>query len=130
MTWTDAQKIDYLLSQPWTLVPDKGDDGELLLRVRELPGAVGCGETPEEVERDFWESLRATLEAYLHFGDVIPKPPGVQRFAWEAPPRSENVFVYKPTPLTKLTKVSQKTVGFALVSEPERSDVAAVSARS
>ena len=84
MDWTPDQKLDYLLRLPWTIEPSLGEDGTYrVLRVRELPSVIATGTKDEELERDFWESLRASLEAYLHFGDPIPKPPPVQQLPWE-----------------------------------------------
>ncbi len=92
MTWTDQQKLDYLLRLPWAIVPERTPEGDLLLRTRELPTAVGCGETTDELERDFWEALEATLRSYLHHGDRIPLPSGASAtLPWE-------VDAHAPTP--------------------------------
>lgn len=66
-----------LLFLPWTIVPEVTPEGDRLLRVLEVPSAVGHGETDEELERDLWESLKESLKAYLHFGDPIPLPSGI-----------------------------------------------------
>lgn len=68
------QQLDYLMCLPWTLVIETTPEGDRLLRVREIPSAVGCGTTDAELESDFWESLREALRAYLHFGDEVPQP--------------------------------------------------------
>lgn len=77
-------KLSYLLRLPWTFVRERTPEGDTILRVREIPSAVGTGETSAELEADVWGSLRASLEAYLHFGDPIPLPLGV-RLPWEGP---------------------------------------------
>jgi predicted RNase H-like HicB family nuclease len=66
-----------LLFLPWTIVPEVSPEGDRLLRVLEVPSAVGHGETDEELERDLWDSLEESLKAYLYFGDPIPLPTGV-----------------------------------------------------
>jgi hypothetical protein len=72
-TWTPERKLDYLVRMPWTIVPEPADDGEIALRVRELPGSLVIG-TAEELDTLYWENLRATLASLLHFGDEIPRP--------------------------------------------------------
>lgn len=67
-------EIDRLLALPWTIVAETTPEGDRLLRVREIPSAIGHGETDDELTRDLRESLESSLRAYLHFGDPIPKP--------------------------------------------------------
>ena len=100
MSWSNEQKLAHLLSLPWTVVPDTSPEGDRLLRVQELPAAVGTGVSDEQLSRDFWESLRATLETYLHFEDGIPLPPGVDRLPWEAEEGAtqSQAFVVRETP--------------------------------
>lgn len=76
MTWTIDQKIESLLRLPWTISSETSPEGDRLLRVTEIPSAVGSGTDDLEVEADLWESLRASLVAYLHFDDPIPLPDG------------------------------------------------------
>ncbi|MDP9201739.1 MAG: hypothetical protein M3P26_07380 [Gemmatimonadota bacterium] len=84
MAWTLEQKLSYLLLQPWTIIPDLTPEGDKLLRVQELPAAVGTGENDEALTADFWESLRSTLEAYLQMGARPPLPAtGVKVLPWE-----------------------------------------------
>ena len=71
-TWTQSEKVDYLLQRtPWTIVRDESVP-YVLLRCVEISDATGSGETEAEAEADFWESLRASLEAIVHFGDRVP----------------------------------------------------------
>jgi len=84
MAWTQEQKLAHLLTLPWTIRLERTPEGDNLLRVAELPAAVGTGDSNEEIARDFWEALEATLRAYLHFGDELPLPPGVT-LPWEHP---------------------------------------------
>ncbi len=78
MAWTEELKLTYLMRLPWTIVAEKTPEGDSLLRVRELPSVVGCGTSPEELEKDFWESFESALRAYLHFGDLIPLPAEIE----------------------------------------------------
>lgn len=72
--WTDEMKIDLLMKMPWTIRSQAADEpGEIILRVDELPGLIVIG-TPEELRGEFWEALRASLQAALHFGDEIKLP--------------------------------------------------------
>jgi hypothetical protein len=88
MSWTPEQKLESLLRLPWTIATERTPEGDRLLRVVEIPSAVGCGATPAEAESDLWESLRASLSAYLHFEDAIPLPRGTD-LPWRA--RASNV---------------------------------------
>jgi len=76
MTWTIEQKLESLLRLPWTIVSEVSPEGDRLLRVGEIPSAVGTGVEDLEMESDLWESLRASLASYLHFDDPIPLPEG------------------------------------------------------
>ena len=67
-------ELDRLLALPWTIVAETTPEGDRLLRVREIPSAIGHGETDDELARDLRESLESSLRAYLHFGDPIPMP--------------------------------------------------------
>jgi hypothetical protein len=83
MPWSKEQKLKHLLRLPWTLLVEVGDEpDEVLIRVAEIPSAVGSGVGDAAVE-DFWASLSAALSARLDFGDRIPLPPDVNRLPWE-----------------------------------------------
>ena len=95
MSWTREQKIAALLRLPWTIRPDKDvDEGYLIARVAEIPSVIATGATPEELERDFWQSLQASLEVSLDYGDPITLPRSLRTLPWDAPRRP-------PTPLVK-----------------------------
>lgn len=76
MTAAADREIQRLMRLPWTVTAEISPEGERLLRVREIPSAVGCGSTDEEAVADLWASLEASLRAYVHFGDVVPLPAG------------------------------------------------------
>jgi len=67
-------ELQRLLQLPWMVRAETTPEGDRLLRVVEIPSAVGLGDTDEARERDLWVSLEASLRAYLHFGDPVPLP--------------------------------------------------------
>ena len=67
-------EIQRLLRLPWTILSETSPEGDLLLRVKEIPSAVGCGETEEAAIADLREALAESLRAQLHFGDAVPVP--------------------------------------------------------
>jgi hypothetical protein len=74
-----------LLTLPWTVLREVTPEGETILRVEEIPSAVGSGSSDTERERDLWDSLTESLQAYLHFGDTIPVPSDSPRFVRVSP---------------------------------------------
>lgn len=104
MSWDERRKLEYLLGLPWSIYAEATAEGERLLRVRELPPVIGSGESDAEIERDFWDSLEATLRSYLHFGDELPLPLGLT-LPWKqgtrapATPRRRAFRVAKNRPL-------------------------------
>lgn len=72
------RRLDALVRMPWTVRVEKCDDGYLVARVDELPSVVATGDTEKQLEDDFWAALRATLSAYLEFGDEVPLPESVR----------------------------------------------------
>lgn len=78
-------EIRRLLTLPWTVLREDTLDGDVILRVKEIPSAIGSGATDDEREHDLWDSLTASLKAYLHFGDAIPEPADSPRFSRIAP---------------------------------------------
>ncbi len=84
MAWTREQKLSALLRLPWSIRSEHiRGDAYWVGRVAEIPSAIGTGDSPAELERDLWDSFRASLEVYLDRGDPIPLPPGVSRLPWE-----------------------------------------------
>lgn len=72
------EKVRQLLRLPWTFVREVAPEGDVLLRVKEIPSVVGTGTTDAELEADLWASLEAALAAFLHFGDPVPMPEGCE----------------------------------------------------
>lgn len=85
-----------LLWLPWTILRDTTPEGDVILRVKEIPSVIGAGESDTERERDMWESLTESLFAYLHFGDTVPAPV-FQTSVWEvfAPLASESAAYWR-----------------------------------
>ena len=128
MAWTDERKLSHLFTLPWTIEPEVTPEGDRLLRVRELPAAVGHGETDEELVRDFWESFRATLACYLHFGDRIPLPEGVKALPWErapAEPESQTVIVQSPEEERPAPRNAETAAGAEWPNPKESKDLVA-----
>jgi len=85
MQWTPASKLAYLIRLPWTVRTERdADEGYIVLRVAELPSVIATGNSNDELEKDFWESLQATLECALEFGDQIVLPAGMKA-PWDQP---------------------------------------------
>ncbi|MGH7619349.1 MAG: hypothetical protein ACREPM_19200, partial [Gemmatimonadaceae bacterium] len=42
---------------------------------------------PKEIDAEFWDALRATLEAYIDVEDQITLPSSVPALPWNMPPR-------------------------------------------
>lgn len=92
MTWTTDEKLKHLLTLPWTIVREQAPEGEVVLRVAEIPSATGTGTTDSARETDLWDSLRESLRALLHFNDPVPLPQGsVLPWAASAPVRGRAV---------------------------------------
>lgn len=80
------QDIQRLMHLPWTILREVTPEGDVLLRVKEIPSAVGSGDSDEERIEDLWESLSESLRALLHFGDPVPLPEGVNE-SWTRIPQ-------------------------------------------
>lgn len=102
------QDIQRLMHLPWTILREVTPEGDVLLRVKEIPSAVGSGDSDEQRVEDLWESLSESLRALLHFGDPVPLPDGVNE-SWTRIPQ--------PMP--------KQDVGFYFVSSQNTSTAAA-----
>lgn len=118
MKWTTEAKVQYLMRLPWTIVPEVSEEGDRLLRVAELPPAVGCGETDKALAADFFESFAATLEAYVDADETPPLPKGVTSVPWlvdQEPPSLKGTVKYevsRKAPIRERVVVtSQHTAG-------------------
>lgn len=82
---SEELELKRLLMLPWTILREETPEGDTILRVKEIPSAVGSGESDSDRERDLWDSLTESLRAYLHFGDAIPIPADSPRFVHFSP---------------------------------------------
>jgi antitoxin HicB len=66
--------LEYYMNLPYTieLVRDPGDPW--FVRVKELPGCMSHGDTPEEAVAMIREAMELWLEGALEHGDLIPEP--------------------------------------------------------
>jgi predicted RNase H-like HicB family nuclease len=66
--------LEYYMNLPYTieLVRDPGDPW--FIRVKELPGCMSHGDTPEEAVAMIREAMELWLEGALEHGDLIPEP--------------------------------------------------------
>jgi antitoxin HicB len=71
----------YYLSLPYTreLIPDP--TGVWFIRIKELPGCMSQGSTPEEAIRMIDDAMRGWLEVSIEDGDPIPEPRPDEEFS-------------------------------------------------
>jgi antitoxin HicB len=71
---------DYLrLSYPVTLYPEP--EGGYVAMIKDLPGCMTQGETPDEVMANIEEARQLWIETAFEFGDEIPLPSDVLTIA-------------------------------------------------
>lgn len=87
--WTTAQKVAHFMRLPWTVSVDRDlADGSLIASVTEIPDAIATGANESALMADLWQSLKASIECRLEFGDSVTIPAGAV-LPWElgqAPP--------------------------------------------
>jgi antitoxin HicB len=68
------KNLEYYLNLPYTreFIPDP--TGGWDIRIKELPGCISQGETPEEAMRMIEDAMRLWLTVSLEDGDLIPEP--------------------------------------------------------
>lgn len=66
--------IDYYMKLPYTveLVPEA--DGGWFVSIRELPGCISVGDTPEEAVEMIRDAMEGWIEIALEDGDPVPEP--------------------------------------------------------
>jgi antitoxin HicB len=69
-----AKTLEYYLGLPYAreLIPDT--EGGWFIRIKELPGCMSQGDTPEEALRMIEDAMRGWLAVSLEDGDPIPEP--------------------------------------------------------
>jgi len=66
--------IDYFLSLPYTIELIPEPEGGWFVAVKELPGCMSQGDTPEEAIQMIRDAMSGWIEVALEDGDSIPKP--------------------------------------------------------
>jgi predicted RNase H-like HicB family nuclease len=71
---TEKRDLGYYLALPYTksLRPDQ--DGDLVARIRELPGCSAHGQGEQEALANLEEAQRLWLEDCLNAGHPVPEP--------------------------------------------------------
>lgn len=89
--WTSEEKLQALMRLPWSVKLERDPrDGSLIAQVDELPDAIATGDNEQDLARDLWEAIEASLACRLEYGDPLPLPQG-NVIPWEgsAQPSSE-----------------------------------------
>ncbi len=68
------ESVDHYLDLPYALELIPEEDGTWFVRVRELPGCVSVGETPDEAVVMIRDAMHGWIEAALEDGDEVPEP--------------------------------------------------------
>ena len=73
--------VEYYLSLPYTieLVPDPQEGW--FVAIKELPGCMSQGETPEEAMEMIRDAMRSWIEVSLEDGDPIPEPRSLEDYS-------------------------------------------------
>lgn len=66
--------LDYYLALPYTIELQYDPEDAWFVRVKELPGCMSQGDTPEEAVAMIKEAMELWLEVALEDGDPIPEP--------------------------------------------------------
>ncbi len=59
-----------------TVVYEQGEDGWVVARIREVPGAMSQGRTQGEARENVLDALRELVLSYLEEGETVPLQPG------------------------------------------------------
>jgi antitoxin HicB len=73
--------VEYYLGLPYTieLVPEP--EGGWFVGVKELPGCISEGDTPEEAIEMIRDAMRAWIEVALEDGDPVPEPRQIEAYS-------------------------------------------------
>jgi hypothetical protein len=76
---TTEQRLKVLLQAPWTVqVAPAKEQGNIVLRIKELPEFLVVGPRTDNLDAEFWTALESLLEDYLADGEEPPLPAGFQ----------------------------------------------------
>jgi len=71
---TDMKTMEEYLKLPYTIEMIQQSDGSWFVGIKELPGCMSQGDTPEEAVAMIHDAMRAWLEVALEDGIPIPEP--------------------------------------------------------
>jgi len=66
--------VEYYMNLPYRIELQRDPEGGWFVRVKELPGCMSQGETPEEAIAMIQDAMRGWIEVSLEDGDPIPEP--------------------------------------------------------
>lgn len=66
--------VEYYLGLPYTIEMIPEPEGGWFVAVKELPGCMSEGDTPEEAMEMIRDAMRGWIEVSLEDGDAIPEP--------------------------------------------------------
>lgn len=73
--------IDYYMNLPYTIELTPEPEGSWFVAVKELPGCMSQGDSPEEAIEMIRDAMRGWIEASLQDGDIIPEPQSLEEFS-------------------------------------------------
>ncbi len=66
--------VEYYMNLPYRIELQRDPEGGWFVQVKELPGCMSQGETPEEAIAMIQDAMRGWIEVSLEDGDPIPEP--------------------------------------------------------
>lgn len=75
-----SQSVEYYLGLPYTILLRSADDG-WIVAIKELPGCMSHGDTPNEAVEMIQDAMRCWIEVSLEDGDFIPVPDRLNMFS-------------------------------------------------
>jgi antitoxin HicB len=73
--------VEYYLSLPYTIELIVEPTGGWFVAVKELPGCMSEGDTPEEAVEMIRDAMRGWIEISLEDGNPIPEPRGLEDYS-------------------------------------------------
>ena len=75
------KSLEYYLSLPYTIELIREPEGGWFVRVRELPGCMSAGDTPDEAIEMIQDAMRLWIQTALEDGDPIPEPRSLDEYS-------------------------------------------------
>jgi predicted RNase H-like HicB family nuclease len=115
MATTKYESLDYYLALPWTIEITKSDDriAPYTARIKEIPGCMTHGKTPEEALKNVPEALEGALLVTMDVGDPIPVPVDPTKYKGHVMVRIKPEKHYQ---LARKAQLSRRSIN-AIVSE-------------